>query len=659
MTNRLDCIVSMKNISILFAVFVVSLLCADGLPAQTSDGLTSNSRRARRAYERAEAAYHLRDHENAIKELKNALERDDEFIEARLLLADIYFQDGKYSQSIPHWQTAIAIDSLFFPAAHYYLGTAFLRSGQYRDAQQYLHTVIEMNIIRSSMIENSKQMLLVCDFALDALENPVDFKPVNPGSAINSRHAEYSPALTADEQTLIFTRKKPLYENTSQGYIYYYEDFYVSHYRDGEWLKAENLGPPLNTTGNEGAQTITADGRHLYFTACNRADGLGSCDIYYSRREASGWSKPVNVGPPLNTAAWESQPSISVDGQSIFFASSRPGNIGTTDIWMATRSASGNWNNPENLGPVINTRSNELSPFIHADNQTLYFASDGHLGMGGLDIFYSRRDAQGNWGEPKNIGYPINTHRDEFALIVGASGQWAWFASDIECGYGDSDLYVFELHPGARPTPVTYMKGFVFDIDTNEPIGAGFELSDVQSGELITASEADPNDGSFMVAIPTGRDLALNVSHPGYLFFSEHFSYADHKTSPDPYLRNIPLKPISEGYSVVLRNIFFETDSYDLQESSFAELDNLFDLLMQNPEMNVEISGHTDSTGSFDYNMELSENRARSVHDYLINKGVAAGRVRYKGYADTIPVDTNETEEGRANNRRTEFKIIN
>ena len=632
-------------------------LAIDGLPAQTNDDLSSESRRARRAYERAEAAYHLRDHKLAINELKQALTRDDQFIEARLLLAEIHYQDGNLQQSIPHWQAAIRIDSLFFPAAHYYLGTAFLRTGQYREARQNFLSVIEMNLLRGSMIEKSKQMLLTCDYALNAMENPVDFAPVNPGPAINSRYAEYSPALTADEQTLIFTRKKPLYEDASAGYIYYYEDFYVSRYRNGEWKEAENLGPPLNTRGNEGAQTITADGRHLYFTACNRADGLGSCDIYYSRRDGSRWSTPVNVGRPLNSAAWESQPSISADGQRIFFASSRTGSIGPTDIWMATRNASGNWNTPVNLGPVINTKGNELSPFIHADNQTLYFASDGHPGMGGLDIFYSRRDEQGNWGEPVNIGYPINTHGDEFALIVGASGQWAWFASDIEGGYGDSDLYVFELHPEARPATVTYMKGLVFDLDTREPIGAGFELKDVQSGELITASEADPNDGSFLVAIPTGRDLALNVSHTGYLFFSEHFSYADPKTSPEPYLRNIPLKPISEGYSVVLRNIFFETDSYDLQESSFSELDNLFDLLMQNPEIDIEISGHTDSTRSFDYNMELSENRARSVHDYLINKGVSADRLRYRGYADTIPVDTNETEEGRANNRRTEFKI--
>jgi outer membrane protein OmpA-like peptidoglycan-associated protein len=648
----------MRTKAEILVIFVFFYFAVNDLSAQITDDLSTESRRARRAYERAEAAYSLRDNKLAIVELEQALDRDDQFVEARLLLAEIHYQDGSYQQSIPHWQAAIKIDSLFFPAAHYFLATAFFNSGQYSEAQKYFRTATEMDVISDNLLERSREMLLSCEFALHAIENPVDFVPVNPGQAINSEYAEYSPALTADEQTLIFTRKKPLYEDDKTGFVHYFEDFYVSHYRHGEWQEAENLGPPLNTSGNEGAQTITPDGRHLFFTACNRPDGMGSCDIYYSRKAGSRWSVPVNAGRPLNSASWESQPSISADGQSIFFASSRAGSIGTTDIWMATRNASGNWNTPVNLGPEINTNGNELSPFIHSDSKTLYFASDGHPGMGGLDIFYSRRNAEGNWCEPINIGYPVNTHGDEFALIVGASGQWAWFASDTQGGFNDSDLYTFELYPEAQPSPVTYMKGIVFDIDTNEPLSANFELTDVQSNELIIAAEADPDDGSFLIAIPTGRDLALNVSKTGYLFFSEHFSYADHRKSPEPYLRNIPLKQISEGYSTILRNIFFETDSYALKESSYPELENLLALLKNNPGIHIEISGHTDSTGSFDYNMELSENRARSVRNYLTDKGVSEKRLRYKGYADVKPVDTNDTEEGRANNRRTEFEII-
>jgi outer membrane protein OmpA-like peptidoglycan-associated protein len=648
----------MRNKAGFLFSLIFPFLLIGHLPAQIADDLSTKNRRARHSFERAEAAYRLHDNEQAVRELMQALDRDDQFVEARLLLAEIYYHDGDYQKSIPHWQAAINIDSLFFPAAHYYLATAYFYTGQYGRAQKLFHFVTEMDSLSDTMMEKSRDLLLDCEFALHAIENPVDFVPVNPGQTINSRYAEYSPALTADEQTLIFTRKKPLYEDETMGIVHYFEDFYVSHFRQGAWQEAENLGPPLNTIGNEGAQTITPDGRDLYFTACNRPGGLGGCDIYYSRKHGNRWSVPENAGRPINSAAWDSQPSISADGQSIFFSSSRAGSIGPADIWMATRNESGNWNTPVNLGSAINTKGSEISPFIHADNKTLYFASDGHPGMGGLDIFFSRRDAEGNWSKPVNIGYPVNTYSDEFALIVGASGQYAWFASDTEGGYGDTDLYSFELYPEARPSPVTYMKGIVFDIDTNEPLSADFELTDVQSNELIIAAKSEQDDGSFLVAIPAGRDLALNVSKKGYLFFSEHFSYADHRTAPEPYLRNIPLKQISEGYSIILRNIFFETDSYALKQSSSPELEKLLAFLKNNPEIHIEISGHTDSTGSFDYNTELSENRARSVYDYLTRHGVSEKRLRYKGYADVKPVDTNDTEEGRANNRRTEFEII-
>lgn len=643
-----------------FFVFVLMIfLLVSGVLAQGRDELSSDNRRARRAYERAEEAYRYYDYETAEEELKRALDRDDAFIEAHLLLADIYYQQEKHAKSIQPWQAAIAIDPLFFPAAHYYLGVALLKKGRYEEAKNSFLTVISMNKLREMMMDQSRRYLASCLFALDALENPVDFDPINPGPAINSPYPEYSPALTADEQTLIFTRKIPLNERWGDDRLTYHEDFFISHYRGGSWTNAKNLGPPLNTDGNEGAQTITADGRHMYFTACNRPDGLGSCDIYYSYLRKGSYSQPVNVGRPLNSAAWESQPSISADGNTIYFASSRPGSIGKTDIWKAKRSAGGNWKEPENLGSVINTNGSELSPFIHHDNQTLYFASDGHPGMGGLDIFFSRRKEDGDWGEPINIGYPINTHGDEFALIVGASGRYAWFASDKEGGFGESDLYTFELYQEARPQAVTYMKGLVFDSETADPLAAAFELIDVKSGDVIIKSESKPEDGAFLVAIPTGKELALNVSKAGYMFFSEYFFYEDVKTSPEPYLENIPLKAIHEGHSVVLRNIFFETDSYELSPTSYPELEKLLLFLKQNPGISIEISGHTDDTGTFEYNLELSEKRAGSVRGYLTDKGISAERINYKGYADTRPVDTNETEEGRANNRRTEFRILN
>lgn len=618
----------------------------------------STDRRARRAYERAEEAINRFDYPGAIVLLGQALSRDPEFIEAHLLIADAYAQQGELENSIPHLEQAIRIDSLFYPPALYYLGEAYFNTGNYALARSRLQSYLQLEVTSDKLSEQSAGLLRHCEFALHAIQHPVPFDPQNPGPSINTSFAEYSPALTADEQTLIFTRKKPRERRSSGMRQDYYEDFYISYFRDGTWTAAENLGPPLNTLGNEGAQTITADGKHLYFTACNRPDGIGSCDIYYSRQEGGRWSVPENLGHPVNSPAWDSQPSVSADGNTLYFASSRSGSFGPSDIWKTTRNEDGTWNIPENMGTVINTRKGEMSPFIHPDNQTLYFASEGHPGMGGLDIFFTRRDEQGSWSEVVNLGYPINTHGDEFALIVGASGETAWFASDKEGGYGDSDLYYFRLYEEARPTPVTYMKGIVSNADTGYPLGADFELIDVERGLVLLSASADAVDGSFLVPIPTGRNMALHVSKEGYLFFSENFSYEDLRTTAEPHLRDIILEPVKVGVAVVLRNVFFDTDSYTLKKASVHELIRLLDLMENNPEIHIEIGGHTDSTGSYAYNKVLSENRARSVRAFLLANGVSPERITYVGYGDTRPVDTNETEEGRANNRRTEFKII-
>ncbi len=633
-------------------------MASSELHSQTGEELTTGSRRARRAYHRAEEAWRLYDQHVAVEELNKALARDPDFIEAHLLLAEIYYQNEAYELSIQPLQKAIGINEDFFPMAGFYLGRSYFYTARYREALETFVTIVDIGRLRARFLDESRRYIKSCEFALHAIQNPVPYDPQNPGPAINSRHAEYSPALTADEQTLIFTRKKPLEGHWSGTPDHYHEDFYVSHFRDGSWQKAVNMGPPLNTEGNEGAQTITADGRHLYFTACNRPDGIGRCDIYYAEQSGKQWTMPVNPGRPLNSTGWDSQPSVSADGNTLYFASSRPGSIGSTDIWKATREDTGSWNEPVNLGPVINTTGRELSPFIHPDNQTLYFASDGHPGMGRLDVFLSRRQEDGSWGEPVNLGYPVNTHGDEFALIVSTSGKNAWFASDMEGGFGESDLYVIELYPEARPRPVTYMKGVVYDVETNEPLKADFELINLENGSRITTSSSDPVNGTFLVSIPTGKDLGLHVVKNNYLFFSEYFSYGETRTAIEPYERDIPLQPIHEGFRVVLRNVFFDTDSYTLKPSSLPELERLLLLLEQNPGLNIEISGHTDDTGSFEYNLSLSEKRARRVYDFLVEEGIDPERLRYAGYADTQPVDTNQTEEGRAMNRRTEFRVL-
>ncbi len=643
-----------------FSFFILFLLVLGFQPlqAQVADDLTTRNNRARSAFQSGVQAYRLMDYDQAVYYFQRAINHDPEFIEAYILKAEVYYSDEQYEHSAAAYEQAIRVDSLFFPSKHFYLGSALLKTGQYQKARNRLNIFLELPGISDSMRESAGKHLEQCAFAIDAQENPVPFEPVNPGSAINSEFAEYSPTLTADEQTLVFTRKKPRTDPALMSYGPEYEDFYVSHYKDGAWTEAENLGPPINTPGNEGAQSISADGRHLFYTACNRPEGVGSCDIYYARRTGDRWSTPSNMGRVVNSTSWDSQPSISPDGRTLYFTSARSGSYGKMDIWKTSLDDSGNWQTPVNIGPAINTSGREMSPFIHPDNQTLFFASDGHMGMGGLDIFYSRKQKDGSWGEPVNIGYPINTYADEFSLVVGAKGDIAWFASDKFGGYGETDIYYFDLYEAARPDPVTYMRGIVYDKETGEKLRAFFELTDVELDEVIAMSVSDPETGSFLVSIPTGRNLALNVNKTGYLFFSENFSYADERVGIDPYTRDIPLQPIKEGVAVVLRNIFFDTDQYELKPESKIELLRLAELMQENPEMKVEISGHTDNVGAYEYNLELSRNRARSVLEFLTEQGVEENRLEYEGYADTRPIDTNETEEGRANNRRTEFEVL-
>ncbi len=645
-----------------FLIFILLFTAWQASPAQAPDDLSSGSRRARRAYEQAEQAYRQYNNDLAISHLETAISRDPDFVEAHALKADILYHQEEYGDAIVHFERLLELDPSFYPPARYYLGRAYFKTAHYDEAVSWLEEFEALDGLSQSFEKRVEEALLHARFASEAVKNPVPYDPQNPGPAINSEHSEYSPALTADEKTLIFTRKKPMPGFEGRDDLprdLHYEDFYQSYLVDGQWTDAQNMGAPLNTTGNEGAQSITADGRHLYFAACNRPDALGSCDIYHAERVGEEWSTPVNAGRPLNSVTWDSQPSVSADGSTIYFTSRRQGSIGEMDIWKARKNDQGEWDEPVNLGARINTEGREISPFIHHDNQSLYFASDGHPGRGGLDIFVSRRDTEsGQWSEPVNLGYPINTHADEFAFVVGASGRQAWFSSDMPGGHGESDLYTFELYEEARPQPVTYMKGVVECKKTGDALKADFQLASVSDGEVVMEASSDPSDGSFLVAIPTGKNLALNVSADGYLFFSEHFSYEGVRTAADPYLRNVYLQPVSEGEPVVLRNVFFETDSYELEETSHTELRNLLLFMRQNPRVVIEISGHTDSTGTFDYNMELSENRSRSVRDYLAGQGIDKERIEYKGYADTKPIDTNETPEGRANNRRTEFAII-
>jgi len=437
--------------------------------------------------------------------------------------------------------------------------------------------------------------------------------------------------------------------------IRYQEDFYYSEVSDTSWLPAKNIGSPLNTPYNEGALSLAAGGQYMYFTACNRIDGKGGCDIYYSALTSRGWISGMNIGNPINTKYWESQPSLSSDGQKLFFVSNRPGGYGGMDIWVSKRSSSGTWLEPVNLGGVINSKGNEMSPFIHFDGKTLYFSSDGRPSMGGLDLYLSRMLDDTTWSEPVNLGYPINTQADEMGLIINGSGQRAFYSSEINPERG-RDLYYFNLPEKLRPDPVSYIKGTVYDKLSGRKLKAGFELTDLNMGKTVLKSSTN-DKGEFLICLTSGQNYGLTVDKEQYLFFSESFFLEGDHTAAEPFIVRVGLSPIRVGEMMTLYNVFFETDSWELRSESLIELNKLYGLLQKNELIIIEIGGHTDSSGSDDHNQVLSQRRAESVRNFLLSKGIIPERINYRGFGDTMPISDNETDEGMRRNRRTEIKI--
>ena len=585
--------------------------------------------------------------------LLKAISADKNFIEAFGLLSQICYESGRIDDAIKYYRRTLEIDPEGNPDGYRLLSGLVIRTGDYHYTLELLEKFLSYSpeLVRNR--ESALGMRASCIYALDAIQNPVPFEPENLGDSVNSELNEYWPCLSVDEQQLMFTVMIPRNPDLEGSPVH--EDFYLSMRSGSHWTPRVNAGSPLNTMDNEGAHTLTADGRMLFFTACNRRDGKGQCDIYTSLWVDGNWSRPVNLGAPLNSPYSDKHPTVSSDGRVLYFASNRPGGFGSYDIWRSFWDGS-SWSVPENLGDSVNTTGVEQSPFLHPDQRSLYFSSTGWTGMGQGDLFITRSKGGADWSSPENLGYPINTFNDEIGLSINALGDRAYFASDRE-GDANTDIFTFELPVDLRPVPVSYLSGRVYDSRNMKGVAALVQLIDLESGEVVVESPAFPPEGDYLVTLPTDRDYALNVSADAYLFYSAHFAFRGEHGRTDPFRRDIPLDRIVVGSSVVLNNIFFESDSHQLLQASMAELNRLVIFMQENPTVAVEISGHTDSTGSAEHNQELSGKRAGAVVNYLMEKGIEANRLIPVGYGDRKPVAENDSEAGRALNRRTELKI--
>jgi hypothetical protein len=635
-------------------IFVSFLIFNSGILFSQSSNYSTKSKKAISQYNLAKKAYDIFDFEKAEQSLLKAIKYDGNFIEAHIFLSQVYQSTYKTDKAIESAKRAIAINPDFFPNIYYIVGDLYFSKGEYGVAEQFYNQFLGYKTAKMYVRSLADFRIKCCHFALNAMANPVPFTPISLGPNVNTPWDEYWPSLSGNENTLVVTVKKPIESPLAELANRHQEDFYISNRdRNGEWSPLQNIGLPINTPYfNEGAQSLTADGRKMYFTICK-----GYCNLYVSELDDNGqWQDPQPLPAPVNLAkSSEKQPSISADGKTLYFVSNRSGGLGDFDIWRSHKLKDNKWSEPQNLGDSINTKFIEQSPYIHFDNQTLYFSSNGHIGMGELDILVSRMINDSTWSTPANLGYPINTHRDEDGLIVNAKGTMAYFSSDINSRTG-RDIFMFELPVKSRPTPTTYISGTITDFRSGWPLKANFSLVDLSSNQTLISTTSS-SQGTFFLPIPTNRSYAFFAATPGYLFHSEHFDLVGVHSADEPFRKDIELIPLRVGATMVMRNIFFETNSYELKVESLTELNRILDMLALTPDMRIEVGGHTDNVGVDTRNQILSENRAKSVVDFLVGKGVDPKRLTWKGYGADKPIGDNKTHEGRAANRRTEIRI--
>ena len=610
--------------------------------------------------------------------IQKSIEKDPNFWEAYLLAGEFAEMSNQLPLAIDFYQKAIRVNPNHSPTGntYFFLSNLQFATGDYAGCIKTAQEFLMYKSANPANISTARKLIESSNFALQAISHPSNFKPLNMGPAINTKDPEYFPTITVDGKTILFTRL--IDDNKVVGPYKKQEDFYVSHLVNNAWVKAEPMPTHINTVNNEGAPTISADGRSLIFVACPDASGVeygegrngkGSCDLFITKKLGNRWGNVSNLPGGINSNLWETQPSLSSDGKTIYFIRSMRGQNGqkNSDIYTAVLLENGSWGQPTRLPANVNTAYEEESVLIHPDGKTLYFASRGHIGMGGLDLYMTRLQDNGSWSDPINLGYPINTKNDENSLMVSPDGEIGFFASDREGGFGDLDIYYFEMPASMKPIKTLYFEGLVTDAITKKPIPGKFQLIDIKTGKEVVRSEADAVNGEFTVSLPVGKEYGVNVSYPGYNFYSQNFNM-EVKENQEAMHLDINMVPIGSDLPIVLANVFFDLNKSNLRPESFIELNKLRDLLIKNPTLNIEIGGHTDTRGDATENQLLSEGRANSVKNYLIEQGIDGAKLTAKGYGESQPKINDEEiaklktaaaqEKAHQQNRRTEYKFI-
>lgn len=623
------------------------LLCCFTCFSFSQSGLSTESKKAKKLYEKADKKYKERDFQESISYLEEAVKEDPDFFEAYIRMGSLYNALGQVDSVYSKFQSYV--NTAPDPIASVLEKLSFMAfdRGDYSKAQDLINAFLDKVPQRRSSDEITL-LLKSLEFAKDQMLNFTDSIKVVPlPQSINRFKLQYLPSITVDHSAMFYTKRD---------FVQGDEDIVVSYFKNDEWTPGKSVSPKINSPLNEGACAVSADGRTMIFTSCDGKNSLGSCDLYITNKVGDVWSNPKNLGKPINSRYWESQPSLSADGKTLYFSSNRVGGFGGRDIWVSTNT-DGKWDTPRNLGAKINTRKDETTPFIHPNGVSLYFSANGYIGMGGYDLYKASYDTA--WSSPENLGFPINTHKDEVAIVIGADGMTAFFAKEEQKNFEilDSKIVTIQIPKQKQAESVSYIIGRVTDANSKTPLRAEVQVVNLKTNQTIYENQSDSISGEYLMVLPHGLDLAAYVKKKGYLF--SDFSIATNENSflkPDTI--EIALEPIGVGKKMILKNIYFEIDSYRLNEKSKSEIENIAQLLKQNPDIQVEISGHTDNTGSRDYNQVLSEKRAEAVYLALLEFDVEKAQLEYIGHADRSPLLPNTSESNRQSNRRIEFRVL-
>ena len=593
-------------------------------------------------------------YDKALENYLKAEELNPNNAELNFKIGICYYYANNNFKSLEFYKKAYKLDSLVSEIILYRIGQGYQFRLQFKKAIGYY------NQFKKSYTGKDKKLWLgdadkriqECNDGKDLIKNFVGGMVVNI-QKVNSKYIDHSPVITADEKTLFFTSRRPTSDPKDvDEYGRSYEDIYIAHKNDnGIWGKAENIGSPINTKYHDATIAVSPDGKKLYIYVGRKNGG----DIYLSEFKDSTWSIPSALPAPINTKYQETAISFSPDNKLVYFVSNRPNGIGEKDIWVADVTEKGKFKNPRVLSNKINTIYNERTVFIHPDGKTMYFSSEGHKTMGGFDIFKSTKDENGEWGEPVNIGYPVNTTGDDVGFVTSADNKRGYFSAIKLNSKGEQDIYMYVFPEKSEENDFIVIRGTVRDDNSKKPIAANITFTDTKSGEKISI-KADPKTGEFLASVPKGENYAININSDGYALYSE--SINPQSNSNKDFLLSMDMNSLGGCKPIVLENIWFDFDKANLKSKSFAELDELVKFIKDCDQYNIEIGGYTCNAGDKTYNYLLSKRRAQSVVDYLISKGIDNKRLTAKGYGPENPIADNTTHKGRIKNRRVEFKLV-